>query len=140
MKVEAFQMKLVNLMRIVLAILCLLLAYVLLIPSVPSEKIPPTNVNLLKPNMLIPGMFFWFFCMALRERFKIFTFCHGSIIKFFGLMWFVFFLLHVLLRIILWNQILSAYGNPMFNVFIHSIVYSLMMSAIFCLSTFKTRK
>ncbi len=115
------------------AVLLIIISLLATLPPIPSRPMPPTRLGLFDLSILISTVFFAIGILLLRGK------SHPSTtytkkgtkicIIFIGL-----FLCHLTLRYCFWLSEESAFfGKPLYNILVHSIVYSVIMFFIFIL-------
>ena len=131
-----------RIIRIVVVILCFALSFAVLIPPVPSEASPEEKVSFLDLASLISIVLFSISATLFEGKRTIFKLCHYSKIRFFLMAYIIFLVAHLLMRVLIWKfGHLSEYGNLVYNIVVHSMVYSFVMTAILFLTiVYRSRK
>lgn len=116
--------------RVFLLILVIAVAYLVLVPPIPSEPNSQQKLEFLNLPTLISLVLFYFALIFLKKTntlFKLHRLCPKSFLLFYG----VCFVFHLLTRLLLWQfGHLSEYGYPFYNIFVISLIYSLLMSLV----------
>ena len=127
-----------KLVRWILGTGCIILSFLLLLPAMPSEKISPRRLEILDRSVFISMTIYFAGIMLFRERYAIFRYCRFSKTVIYFLILGICFSFHSILRTILWVTGYSKiFGYPLYNIFVHSLVYSLMMCCILFITSNK---
>jgi hypothetical protein len=115
-------------------ILCIGLSYMIVIPAIPSEADCQGREAFLTPATLISLGMIYIAAFLLKKKFEIFKSGRLTKRKLLLLIFSISFTIHLLLRLLLWQfAYLSEYGYFAYNVLVHSLIYSFLMSGVFYL-------
>jgi hypothetical protein len=117
---------------ILLLMLCFTASYIVLIPPIPSEADSHGRLDIFNLPTLVSLVLFILATLLFKKSRIIFSKRDGSKTKLFLFAYGILLGIHFIMRIMIWQfGHLSEYGHPIYNIFLHSIVYSLVMSVIF---------
>ena len=130
-----------KLVRWILGAGCIALSFLFLMPPVPSEPVPLQRLEIVNRAVVESMIIYFVGLMLLRERYVLFQFRRFSRTAVYLLIFGVCFSLHCALRACLWIiEHQDTYGHPLYNIFVHSLVYSLMMCCILFVTTWRKHK
>jgi len=113
-----------------LIVIVVAIAYLVLIPPIPSEANSQQKLGFLNLPALVSLVLFYFaviFSKRTERLFKHDCLSPKSFLLFYG----ICLVFHLLIRLVLWQfGHLSEYGYPFHNIFVISLVYSLLMSLV----------